>query len=131
MFGFGKKKAGARADSAADSAPEADAAPASSPPVRSTAGSGSADNYSGFWLRVLAAFADSGMLFFASFVIAVIVSFAGEMGAMIGGGLILLLQVLYWPVRPPSARPWWASWSRMWTATASPCCAPLAASWPS
>jgi uncharacterized RDD family membrane protein YckC len=107
MFGLKKKASAANAefatDSATDNAKSADEAPASKSPARSAATAGSGD-YAGFWLRVLAVFADGGMLFFASFIIIVVTSFAGEMGSMIGGVLILLLQALYWPLMHASAR---------------------------
>jgi uncharacterized RDD family membrane protein YckC len=107
MFGLKKKASAANAefatDSTTDNATSEHDAPASTPPARSAESSGSGD-YAGFWLRVLAVFADGGMLFFASFIIIVVTSFAGEMGSMIGGVLILLLQLLYWPVMHASAR---------------------------
>lgn len=92
MFGIKKKAA---------------AEPAEAPPASaqaSTASSSAAGGYAGFWLRVLALFADTAILFFASFVIAILASFAGDMGAMAAGGIIVLANLLYWVVMHASQR---------------------------
>ncbi len=90
MFGI-KKKAAAETP--------ATVAPTASPQPSSAAG-----DYAGFWLRFLAVFADGAMLFSATFVIAVVTSFAGEIGAMVGGGIIVLLNILYWTVMHATQR---------------------------
>ena len=92
MFGMKKKEA------APATAPVT--APASEP---STADSG-ATQYSGFWLRVLAAFADSAILLALTIVIAIASSFAGEMGAAIGFAASALLPLLYFPIMHASQR---------------------------
>lgn len=82
---FGKSKA-------APAAPETSITPSAS------------GDFAGFWLRFLAAFADSAMLFSLSFVIFIVASFAGDMGAMIAAALVALLQICYWPVMHASER---------------------------
>ena len=64
--------------------------PATVAPTASPQPSSAADDYAGFWLRFLAVFADGAILFFASFVLAVIASFTGDIGAMAAGGIIAL-----------------------------------------
>ena len=101
MFGLKKKKATEPADSAVE---EPSAAPASR-----LSGS-SAGGYAGFGLRVVAIFADSAILFLAVCVIAILGTFAtdlgdlGDLGGMVTGGLIFLVQLLYFPRMQSSVR---------------------------
>lgn len=88
MFGIKKKAA---------------AEPAATAPA-STQESSTAGDYAGFWLRFLALIADMAILAFASSVIALLTSFAGEIGAMVAAVIIMLATLLYWVVMHSSQR---------------------------
>ena len=60
--------------------------------------------YAGFWLRVLAMFADSALLFSLCFILVIVLSFVGEIGVTIGSGAFILIQILYWPIMHASER---------------------------
>lgn len=90
---FGRKMKGSAA--AADSALEEQ---------RAAGASSSASGPAGFWLRVLAAFADSALVFAAIVVIVIVCSFAGDLGEPLAFGLTTLVSLLYWPVMHASVR---------------------------
>jgi uncharacterized RDD family membrane protein YckC len=54
--------------------------------------------YAGFWARVAAYIVDSACVFAIFLLLAVAFSFLGEMGVMITGVAVVLIQLLYWPV---------------------------------
>ncbi len=54
--------------------------------------------YAGFWARVAAYIVDSACIFAICLLLAVACSFLGEVGVMITGIAVFLIQLLYWPV---------------------------------
>lgn len=61
-------------------------------------------SYAGFWARVAAYFVDFSILIVLAVAINIGSTFAGENGVMIGNIVILLINLLYWPVMESSAR---------------------------
>lgn len=54
--------------------------------------------YAGFWARVAAYIVDSAIIFAIGLLLSIAGYFAGEAGMAITGILVVLLQLLYWPV---------------------------------
>jgi uncharacterized RDD family membrane protein YckC len=72
------------------------------PKGRSTMEQG--EQYGGVWIRLLALVVDIAILIVATLVIMIGSSFLGPIGLKIGGLVVTLLPVLYWPVMQASAR---------------------------
>jgi uncharacterized RDD family membrane protein YckC len=58
----------------------------------------------GFWIRLLALVADIAILTVASLVVLIACSFLGAAGAKVGGVVLFLLPLLYWPLMQASGR---------------------------